>query len=216
MSKLQLDYFIDPENKIYQHPEHFHFNTDSKLLANFMKIKPNERVLDIGCNNGALLSICDREEVSELVGVEILKEPCEVARKNASSFKHPVQIIHSSIMDFHDQPFDVIISNPPFFPVQSTHEQTKIDLRQLGRIEINLTLQQLIQCVSRLLKSNGRFYFVHRPNRLNEIAQTLYQYHMQMKTIQFAYDQNIVKSVLIEAIKESNCDCKVLQPIFIR
>ena len=91
-----------------------------------------------------------------------------------------------------------------------------MDLRQLGRIEINLTLQQLISCVSRLLKSNGRFYFVHRPNRLNEIAKNLYQHHMQIKTLQFAYDQNVVKSVLIEAIKESNCDCKVLQPIIIR
>ncbi|WP_296240163.1 methyltransferase [uncultured Faecalicoccus sp.] len=216
MSKLQLDYFIDPDNQIYQHPEHFHFNTDSKLLANFMKIKQGERVLDVGCNNAALLSICDRQEVKELVGVEILQEPCEVARKNASSFKHPVRIVHSSILDFKDEPFDVIISNPPYFPIQSTHEQTKMDLRQLGRIEINLTLQQLISCVSRLLKSNGRFYFVHRPNRLNEIAKNLYQHHMQIKTLQFAYDQNVVKSVLIEAIKESNCDCKVLQPIIIR
>ena len=75
-SDLRLDYFLDKERPLYQHPKHFHFNTDTKLLANFCAIRKGERILDIGCNNGALLYACDQYDVKELVGVEIFDEAC--------------------------------------------------------------------------------------------------------------------------------------------
>ena len=40
----------------YQDSEHFRFNTDTKLLAQFVRLKKQERILDIGTNNGALRS----------------------------------------------------------------------------------------------------------------------------------------------------------------
>lgn len=36
---LRLDYFIDPQRKVFQDPEHFCFNTDTRLLAQFSHIK---------------------------------------------------------------------------------------------------------------------------------------------------------------------------------
>ena len=42
---LTLDYFIDEDLKLYQDPEHFRFNTDTKLLAQFVHLKKQERIL---------------------------------------------------------------------------------------------------------------------------------------------------------------------------
>lgn len=217
MNNLRLDYFIDENKKIYQHNDHFHFNTDTKLLSAFAKVKKQERVLDIGCNNGALLYGCDDVEVKELVGVEIFEEACQVARKNVETFfKHSARIVCSRIQDFEDEPFDVILSNPPYFKVDATHPDVQINARQQGRIELNLSLEELIENAARLLKSNGRFYFVHRPNRLNDIVRYLYQHHFQIKSMQIAYDKEVAKSLLIEAQKEASCDCTILQPYIIR
>ena len=93
----------------------------------------------------------------------------------------------------------------------------QLNFRHLGRMEENLTLEQLVFHANRLLKSYGRFYMVHRPNRLNEINKVLYANHFSIRNLQFAYDHrdNQVKSVLIEAVKESSCDMKVLEPIYI-
>ena len=52
---LKLDYFIDENIQLYQDDEHFRFNTDTKLLAKFVRLKKQERVLDIGTNNAAIL-----------------------------------------------------------------------------------------------------------------------------------------------------------------
>lgn len=36
---LKLDYFIDENIQLYQDDEHFRFNTDTKLLAKFVRLK---------------------------------------------------------------------------------------------------------------------------------------------------------------------------------
>lgn len=215
---LTLDYFIHEDLKLYQDPEHFRFNTDTKLLAQFVHLKKQERILDIGTNNGALLVYFDQFNVKELVGVEVLEETSKVAQKNADTFiEHPVKIVNQPIQEYSDELFDVIVSNPPYFKVDANKQPEHLNFRHLGRMEENLTLEQLVFHANRLLKSYGRFYMVHRPNRLNEINQVLYKNNFSIRNLQFAYDHrdNKVKSVLIEAIKESNCDMSVLEPIYI-
>ena len=165
---LTLDYFMDENLKLYQDKEHFRFNTDTKLLAKFVHLKKQERILDIGTNNAALLVYFDQFNVKELVGVEILEQTSKVAQKNADMFiKHPVKIVNQPIQRYEDDLFDVIVSNPPYF---------KMDANKV-----------------------------------------LYANHFSIRNLQFAYDHrdNQVKSVLIEAVKESSCDMKVLEPIYI-
>ena len=217
-SKLRLDYFIRKDIPIYQHTEHFHFNTDTKLLAEFMHVKKGDVFLDIGTNNGALLLYADQFEVKKLIGVEVLQDSYEVAKYNAEKFiQHDYEILHAPIQEVNLPLVDVIVSNPPFFTENETHPNTLYDMRQLGRIEINCDLDDLCKNAARLLKSYGRFYFVHRPDRLQEILVCLHTYHLSVKTLQFLYDQRTksVKSVFIEAIKDSHCRCKVLPSVVI-
>lgn len=58
--QLRQDWFLDPDRRIWQHPDHFRFNTDTALLAEFMEIRPQESVIDIGTNNGVLLVYADQ------------------------------------------------------------------------------------------------------------------------------------------------------------
>ena len=109
---LTLDYFMDENLKLYQDKEHFRFNTDTKLLAKFVHLKKQERILDIGTNNAALLVYFDQFNVKELVGVEILEQTSKVAQKNADMFiKHPVKIVNQPIQRYEDELFDVIVSS---------------------------------------------------------------------------------------------------------
>ena len=52
---------MDENLKLYQDKEHFRFNTDTKLLAKFVHLKKQERILDIGTNNAALLVYIRRD-----------------------------------------------------------------------------------------------------------------------------------------------------------
>ena len=43
-----------------------------------------------------------------------------------------------------------------------------------------LTFDELAQIVSKLLKENGRFFFVHQSERLIEIIETLKKYELKV------------------------------------
>lgn len=218
MNDLRLDYFIREELKLYQHKNHFHFNTDTKLLAQFAKVKKDEIVLDIGTNNGALLMWFDQYNVKKLIGVEVLEESFKIAQKNVDEFfNHETLLINKPIQEVNLDLVDVIVSNPPYFTESETHPNIKMDMRQLGRVEVNLSLEELIQNANRLLKSNGRFYFVHRCSRIHEIFDMLSKYKFKVKSVAIAYDSrtNESKSLLIEAIKEGQCKCQILPAIMI-
>ena len=70
---MSFDYLPDTNIYLKQRKDMFRVNTDTHLLGNFMLVKKNESVLDIGTNNGALLLYASRY-TDDLSGVDILKE----------------------------------------------------------------------------------------------------------------------------------------------
>ena len=56
MEKIRIEYLQKHiDYKAVQHKDMYHFNTDTCLLGEFIKIKKDDKVLDVGTNNGALL-----------------------------------------------------------------------------------------------------------------------------------------------------------------
>ncbi|MGM9947218.1 tRNA1(Val) (adenine(37)-N6)-methyltransferase [Floccifex sp.] len=217
MNEYTLDYIVNPEYKLYQRKDGFRMNVDTRTLAQFVQVKKEETILDIGTNNGALLVYLDQFDFKECIGVEIVKESYENALLNQQFIKHPCTFIHCDIKEFQHNQFDVIVSNPPFFSIEETNKNVTLNARQLGRIEVNLSLNELMIHASRLLKSKGRFYFVHRPSRLNEIMHCLHENNFQVSKMQFGFDSNSkeCKNVCIEAIKDSSCKCNILPLIWL-
>ncbi len=252
---LRLDYFLDPSFLVFQHGQHFCFNADSAALAQFIHIRPGQRVLEIGTNNGAILAYLARYVPGFLCGVEILEQPAKLAALNMTRLVPsavPWQIVQGSIQTFQKSPaslfqqaedseqrlkpiepptivsqnqksekevqapFDVVFCNPPYFALESSRHHETLSLRQLARFEQNLDLVVMIQEAARLLRSHGRFFFVHRPNRLAQSFVTLEENGFSVARLQIVYDKrdNEAKAFLIEAIKEGTCEPKILPPLF--
>ena len=52
----KLDYLCNSDIKIYQDDDMFKMNSDTRHLGEFLDFKKNDyTILDVGCNNGALL-----------------------------------------------------------------------------------------------------------------------------------------------------------------
>ncbi|WP_304683337.1 tRNA1(Val) (adenine(37)-N6)-methyltransferase [Ileibacterium valens] len=206
---LRRSWLIEPEYFVDQNRKHFCFNSDTSLLAEFIRLYQGERFLEIGCNNAALLVYVSKYNPAVLHGIEILKEPARLAAHNLQA--HHLKdwmIFCQDIRQFNpgsDQ-YDVIASNPPFFSLEESGypDINNLNHKKLGRIEVNLNLADLIQKSSQLLRSNGRFYLVHRPERIMEIMVLLDQNNLGLSRMGMVYDHrdSQCKSVLIEATKE--------------
>lgn len=215
MENYTYDYINGTDIYLYQHKKMFRINTDTALLAQFMKVKKGERVLDIGTNNGALLLAAHRYAPSYLYGIDIQPEAIAVAEKN---MKHHhitnVVLMAQDICDAALEKVDVIVCNPPYFKVDQESNLNESQSLQMARHERFLTLRTLCQRVSELLDEKGRFYMVHRASRISEIAYTLKQHRLEIRTLQFVYDANREEavSVLVEAVKDGRVNAHVLLP----
>jgi tRNA1(Val) A37 N6-methylase TrmN6 len=70
---------------------------------------------------------------------------------------------------------------------------------------------------SYLLKKRGRFYLVHRADRLISVIMALKKYRLEPKTLQFVYTRknNKARRFLLEARKNGGTELKVPAPMFL-
>ena len=89
------------------------------------------------------------------------------------------------------------------------------EIKSIVRHEIKITLEDIIKIATKQLKAKGKFYIVHRSDRLIEIINYLNKYNFGIKKLQFVYSSIDANSsmVLIEAKKDCKNDVKVLKPI---
>lgn len=213
MNDLTLDYIPDTELYLYQRKDMFRLNTDTALLAHFMKVKKNDDVLDIGTNNGALLLNAALTSQGRLIGIDVQKEACELARLNCE-YHHlsNCEIIHKDVKDFSCECVDVVVCNPPYFKLTNEKQLNINEYRSIARHEKYLSLPILCEKASACLKEGGRFYLVHRSDRLVELIVQLSKVNLEVKTIQMIRDQekDVAHGVLIEAVKDGKSHCVVL------
>ena len=217
-NKLTYDYIAGTDIYLWQRKDMFRINTDTAQLARFMKVKKGERVLDVGTNNGALLLAAERSAPSYLCGVDIQEEACALARFNMQ--EHGIDHAEIRCEDFSTsnlRGFDVVLCNPPYFQ-QGHHGEISVSPKAIARHEFFLRLDVLIANVARSLKENGRFYLVHRSERIPDILQQCQLNRLEVKTMQLMFDEQkeYAVGVLIEAILGANRLLRVPQPVFIR
>ena len=129
--------------------------------------------------------------------------------------------MHRDLKDIgteHYDSVDVITCNPPYFPLNEKGHVNPNEHLAIARHEIHVTLDELIYKISKLLKMNGKVYFVYRPDRFLEMMDTMRKYHVMPKRVQFIYpyaDQN-ANMVLVEGIKHGKvAGFQMLPPLYI-
>ena len=112
--------------------------------------------------------------------------------------------------------FDVVTCNPPY--MNENHGIVNPDsAKAIARHELLCSLDDVIREASRCLKSKGKMYMVHRPNRLVDIFDTMRKYHLEPKRIRLVYPyvNKAANMVLIEAVKGGNSQLIVEEPLIV-
>ncbi|MBR2048399.1 MAG: methyltransferase [Oscillospiraceae bacterium] len=147
-------------------------STDSMVLADFVRLPANARVLDLGSGCGTLgLLLCARDSRCSVTGLEL--NPADHAaaleniRRNGLGDR-----LYSVCADLRAIPetlargsFHVCLSNPPYFSggAVSTHAP-------LARSEGTCAPGDLFAAAASMLRYGGDFFLVHKPERLAQLC----------------------------------------------
>ena len=205
--------------KIIQKKKGFRFTVDSILLVNFLKLKKNTNLLDIGTGTGIMpLLLCRKEEINLITAVEIETEIAKMFEKTIeiNSLESKIKLINIDIKNYKEKPFNMIISNPPYMKLNEGYVSPH-DYRAGARHEVNLDLKELLINGKRLLKNGGSFNLVYRTNRFMEVLDEAKMLNLSAKRVRFIYSKPNQSSDLfmIEMIKGFKCACVVEEPLYI-
>ncbi len=204
----RLDDILNYNLKIYQDSDFFSFSLDSIVLANYSKIKKNDtKIIDLCSGNGVVPIILNKRFNKRIDCIEIQDKLVELARDSfkENNMDDSINIICGDINNYFDSKYnnyyDVVLCNPPYFnSVDIKNVQNLNYEKKVARHEILLNLNDLVSCVKKILRNDGVFYLVHRPDRLVEILSTLKKNNLIPKRIFFVHE-NIKKQAILVFIE---------------
>lgn len=209
--------------QIIQNPEKFCFGMDAVLLSGFAKIKPQENVIDLGTGTGIIPILLEaKSEGSHFTGLEIQPESADMAKRSVAlnGLEDKISIVTGNLKDaakiFGASSFDVVTSNPPYM-TKNHGLINEADAKTIARHEVLCDLEDLISSSAKLLRPNGRCYFVHRPFRLVEILSLMSQYKIEPKRMQLVYPyvDKEPNMVLIEGLRGGKSRLTVEKPLIV-
>lgn len=163
--------------------------TDAVLLAALTQVETAKSVLDIGCGCGVIAfclaqKLAENQIIPNIVGIDVDADSITEARENAARFpllpNSSLRFEQISLQDFANQDnacrFDLIVSNPPYFH-GDLKPQDKSKL-QSKHGDGQLSFQELVDGVEKLLSLDGRFALILPPAEMEEFHRlTIGKWH---------------------------------------
>lgn len=199
---------------ICQNKEYFKFSLDSVLLAEFVNLKNNQKILDLCSGNIPIpMILTTRNNTLDITAVEIQKAIYDLGIKSIEkNHLKNIRLINCDIKNFvSDEKYDIITCNPPYFKVWKSSEVNDNKIKRIARHEIKITLKDIVKCASDLLNDNGSFYLVQRTERLIDVINELENRRLGIRKIVFISTKNDTKNelFLIKASKNKKSDPKI-------
>lgn len=210
--------------KIIQNTTGFCFGIDAVLLSDFAKnIRKGAKVLDLGTGTGIIpILLCGKTELSKIIGIEVQKDVADMAFRSSkiNNLQNRFEILNENIKNidkiYEKNSFDAIVTNPPY-KKENTGIINENEKKLISRHEVLANLEDYIKISKKMLKDNGEFYMVHRPERLVDILSYMREYKIEPKEIRFVYSHmgELPKLVLIKGIKNAKPFLKFQKNLYI-
>ncbi|ADL11599.1 tRNA1(Val) (adenine(37)-N6)-methyltransferase [Acetohalobium arabaticum] len=219
----RLDDLIHSNLQIIQSSNHFAFAIDAVLLADFVEIKPKDRVIDLGTGTGVIpLLLTGKNDPDQIVGIEIQVKLAEMAQRSVlyNKLEDVIEIKKADIRQlkevFAAESFDVVVSNPPYLPLGQGKVNPDSSIA-LARHELKVKLEDVVEISSYLVRYKGRVSYIYRVERLDELLEVMNYYNLQPKYMRLIQPEGdkACNLVLVTGIKGANSGLEVDKPLII-
>jgi tRNA1Val (adenine37-N6)-methyltransferase len=217
------DTLFDGRIKCLQHRTGYRFSVDAVLLGNFIRPKPGDRILDLGCGSGIVsLILAYRWPSVNITGLEIQPGLAGLANKNVTlnNWQERIEIVHGDLREirkiFKAGSFDWVVSNPPYRK-SGTGRVNPGGEQALARHEQAADLASVIKAANWAVRKRGRCAFIYPASRGAAVIAELKNTGLEPKKMLsiFSYPGTAANLLIIEAVKQGGEELTILPPFYV-
>jgi tRNA1Val (adenine37-N6)-methyltransferase len=223
MKAITSDAFFDGRLQVRQFRKGYRFSIDAVILADHIRPRPGDIVLDLGAGCGIIsLILAYRYADLTVIGVEIQPDLADLARINAlaNGIQARVHILCEDMKGLDSTrlpgPVDWVATNPPYRKTD-TGRQNPDPQRAVARHEIKVALPDVIAAARRVLRTGGKFATVYTAERMAEVLYQMQSSGIEPKFCRMIHSGSTInaKLVLIEGVKGGHPGMVVAPPLVI-
>ncbi|MCI5839676.1 MAG: methyltransferase [Peptoniphilaceae bacterium] len=217
---MKYDYVPSTGYKMIHVNNSYSFGIDSIILSSFAKMKRGKNLIDIGAGSGILSLRClNLYNLKKVFAIEIQKKKADLLNLNLKiNNLNNIEVINKNLNScftlFKNNSIDYIITNPPYY---KSNDNVKSESEEflISKHEILMTISDIFNFSSKILKDNGKLFMIHKPERIYDIFTSCK--NLMPKKIQFVQSRTDTKPefVLIEFVKNAKNGLKFENTIII-
>ncbi|MDD4815824.1 MAG: methyltransferase [Clostridia bacterium] len=209
--------------KIIQSPSLYRFTSDAVMLANFVKAKPTDKLVDLGTGSGIIAILTAyKNKLQNVVGIELQKELAQMAERSVeyNKMQNTIKILNFDMQDLLKnkqnqlEDVDIVVCNPPYKKQGSAKLNTN-ESQKIARHEVAVNLETITKVAKSILKFGGKFYIVCDSERTAELIFDLKTNKLEPKRMFFTQSGENKNAILVfvEAVYGGKESVKVLPTI---
>lgn len=174
---------------IIQHPRAFRFGMDAVLLADFTRLRPRERVADMGTGHRHFAAAAQPETAGRpFEQFEIQPEMRDMARRSVAlnGLEERIRVHAADMRAAYEligrESMHAAVCNPPYGKRGGTLTNEAAPLL-LARHETDCTIQDVTAACAAVLRTHGRLSMVFPAARLLELLDAMRQSRLEPKRI---------------------------------
>lgn len=172
---------------ILRDTERFAYGHDAVLLANFVRAKRGERLLDLGTGTGVIAILANAKTGAKAFALDIDPDCCDLARESVAlnRLSGEIVVLCADMRAFsapQEELFDAVVCNPPYYKAGTESGNPS---RRRSMFQQDCTLQDAVSCAARNLKNGGRFFICYPAELIAPLFAALSAAKLPPKRIRF-------------------------------
>ncbi|HEX2694629.1 MAG TPA: methyltransferase [Acidobacteriota bacterium] len=170
-----LDPFYRGRFRILQGRKGYRFSVDAPLLADFVRMRPSDELLELGTGSGVISILLSIKPFARITAVEVQEGLADLARRNVAlnGLEARIEIVRADLRTWAPgRRFDVVFSNPPYIRGRGGRLAASEE-KSVAKHEIMGDIFDIMRATRAFLKQDGRAYFVYPGKRRKDFEDAV-------------------------------------------
>ena len=184
-----LDAFYHGRVRLFQTKTGYRFSIDAPLLADIVRPRPGESLLELGTGNGVISLLLGGRPFGRIVALELQPGLAALARRNVvlNGLQDRIFVLEADIRTFQPEArFDVVFANPPYIRREGGHLSLSGE-KSVAKHEIRCDISDIMRAAARCLKPDGRGYFVYPAARRGDFEEARDRSGLRTRRLRLVY-----------------------------